>query len=106
MSVRLLCPWVPNLHHHALTFPILMGFSWVTDETVRDMLGRAVFVTESDVFLDDMGVHSRADGSRVRISQVADDEIVSLRERRFHAYEVFYRTERNSDAHSHQSVPV
>ena len=30
------------------------GFSWVIDEPVRDMLGRAVFVTEKDVFLGDM----------------------------------------------------
>ena len=78
------------------------GFSWVTDEPVRDMFGRAVFVTESDVFLGDMGVHSRADGSRVRFSQVADEESVSWRERRFHAYEVFSRTERNSDARGHR----
>ena len=49
------------------------GFSWVTDEPVCDILGRAVFV-------GDMGVHSRGDGSRVRMSQV--DEIVSWRERR------------------------
>ena len=70
------------------------------------MLGRAVFVSESDVFLGVMGVDSRADGSRVRTSQVADDEIVSLRERRFHAYEVFSRTERNSDARGHLSVPA
>ena len=53
-----------------------------------------------------MGVHSHANGSRVRISQVADDEISSLRERRFHAYEVFSRTERNSDAPTHLSVLV
>ena len=63
------------------------GFSWVFDELVRDMLGRAVFVID-DVFLGDKGLHS-ADWSRVRISQVADDEIVSWRERRFQAYEVF-----------------
>ena len=47
-----------------------------------------------------------SDGSRVRISQAADDKVVSWRERRFHAYEVFSRTERNSDARSHQSVPL
>ena len=42
-------------------------FSWVFVELVGDMLGRAVFVTKNDVFLGDMGVHSRADGSRVRL---------------------------------------
>ena len=83
------------------------GFTWVIDEPVRDMLGRAVFVTEKDVFLGEHGcVHSRADGSQVRISNVADEETVPWRERRFHAYEVFSRDERNPDAHSHQSVPV
>ena len=44
---------------------------------VCDVLGRAAFVTEEHVFLGQMGVHSRGDGSRVRISQVADAEIVS-----------------------------
>ena len=67
------------------------------------MFGRAVFVTVNGVY---MGVHSRADGSRVRISQVADDEFVSWRERRFHAYEVFSRTERKSDARGQRSVCV
>ena len=41
------------------------------------MLGRAVVVTEDDVLFGDVGVHSRADGSRVRISPVAVEEIVS-----------------------------
>ena len=36
----------------------------------------------------------------------ADDEVVSWREQRFHAYEMFSRTERNSDARGHLSVPV
>ena len=40
-------------------------------------LDEQCFVTDNDVFLGDMGVHSRADGSRVRISLVADEEIVS-----------------------------
>ena len=55
------------------------GFLWVIDELVRDMLGTSsfFFFAEGDVFLGDMGVHSRADGYRVRISQVADDEVVS-----------------------------
>ena len=70
------------------------GFSWVIHESVRDILGRAVFVTE------------RADGSRVRISQVADEEIVSWRERRFHAHEAFSGSGRNADARGHRSVPV
>ena len=56
----------------------VVGFSWVSDELVRGMVGRAVFVTENDVFLGEMGVHSRANGSRVRISRVADDEIVPV----------------------------
>ena len=87
-------------------FSDIDGLSWVMDEPARDTLGRAVFATENDVFLGDMGVHSRADGSRDRISQVADDEIVSWRERRFHAYEAFSCSERNADARSHRSVLV
>ena len=47
--------------------------------TQNQLLGRTFFVTENDVFLGDEGVHSQADGSRVRISQVADEEIVSWR---------------------------
>ena len=82
-----------------------MVFPGSLTNNVRDMLWRAVFAIENDVFLVDMGVHSRTDGSRVRISQVADDEIVSWHWRRFHAYEVFSRTERNSDARGHLSVP-
>ena len=39
------------------------GLSWVIDEPVGDMRGRAVSVTEDVVFLGDVGVHSRADGS-------------------------------------------
>ena len=62
------------------------GFSWVLDEPVDDMPGRAVSVTEGVVFLGDVGVHSLGDGSRIRILQAADDEIVSWRERRFHAF--------------------
>ena len=41
-------------------------------------MGEQFFVTENDVFQGDMGAHSRADGSRVRISQVVDDETVSV----------------------------
>ena len=70
------------------------AFSWVIDEPVRDMLGRAGFVT-----------HSRADGSRVRISPVADEEIVSWREHRFHTYEAFSRSKRNADARGQRSLP-
>ena len=40
-----------------------------------------------------MGVHSRGGGSRVRISQFADDELVSWRERPAHAFEVFPRSQ-------------
>ena len=36
-------------------------------EPVRDMLERAVFVTEIDVSSSDMGIHCRPDGTRVRI---------------------------------------
>ena len=39
-----------------------------------------------------------ADGSGVRISQVADGEIVSWREHRIQAHKVLSRTERDSDA--------
>ena len=78
----------------AREFPIYTTFrSRFIDELFRDMLGRAVFVTENDVFPGDIGVHSQADGSRVRISQIADDEIVSWRERRIHANEAFSAVE-------------
>ena len=69
-------------------------------------LGEQFFVTEDDVFLGDTGVRSRGDGSRVRSSQVADDENLSWRERRVHAYELFSRGERNSEVRGHRSVPV
>ena len=82
--------------------PNVDGFSWVIDEPVRDMLGRAVFATEDDVFLVDMEVHSRGDGSRVRILQVADDEVVSWRERRVHECDLFSRSERESDVRGHR----
>ena len=58
------------------------GFSWVLDEPVHDILGRAVLATEDDDFLGDVGVHSHGDGSRVRMTHVAEDEVVSLHERR------------------------
>ena len=61
------------------------GFSWVIDELVRDILGRAVFVTENDVFLGDMGVHSRGGGCGGRTSHVAVEEMVSCRDGRFAA---------------------
>ena len=69
-------------------------------------LGGANFVTEEDVFLDDMGVHFRGGVSRVRISEVADDEIVSWRERRVLACGLTSRCERNSDVQGHQSFTV
>ena len=59
----------------------------------------------NDVFLCDMGLHSRANGHQVRNSQVADEEIAPWR-RRFLACEASSRNERNSDARSHQSVHV
>ena len=43
------------------------GSSRVIDETISDVLGRAVLVTEDDVILEDVSVHSRSDGSRVRL---------------------------------------
>ena len=64
-----------------------MVFCGVFDEHIRDMLGRAALFTDSDVSLRDVGVCSPSDGSRVRISQVAVDEIVSWREPLFHAHE-------------------
>ena len=66
-----------TVSHHPIAFSTLMGFSWVFVELVGDMLGRTTLVIEDDVFLNDMGVHSRGDVSRVRMSQIADDEIVS-----------------------------
>ena len=56
--------------------------------------------------MGDVGAHFLSDGSRVRISQVADDKIVSWRERCVHACELFSRSERDSDARGHWSVLV
>ena len=53
-------------------------------------LGEQFWSLRNDVFLDDMGAHSRGGASRARISQVADDEIVSWRERRVHAVFCFF----------------
>ena len=58
-------------------------------------------VTEDVVFLGDFGVHSLGDGSRIRISQAADDEVVSWR-----ACELFSRSERDSDARGRRSVQI
>ena len=64
--------------------------------------GRAGFVTEDKRFRGDVGVYSRGDGSRVRRLQVADDEIVSWRERRAHADE-FFRSARIFAGRGHRS---
>ena len=77
------------------------GFSRVNDEPIRDLLGRTVVVTEDDVFLGDMGVHSRSDGSRVRIAHFADDLVVSWHERRVRVYELFGHTEQVSETQGH-----
>ena len=53
-----------------------------------------------------MGVHTRGNGSRVLMLQVADDEIVFWREGRVHAHELSSRSERLSVVPGHQSVPV
>ena len=73
------------------------GFSWVIDSPVRDMLGRAVFVTENELFLS---------APEFAFQRSRTMQIVSLRECRFHAFEVFSRTERNCDARGHRSVLV
>ena len=78
------------------------GFSWVIDEVIRDILWRAILVTEDDVFLGDMGVHFRSDASRVRFAHVADDGVVSWYERRGRAHELFGRTERGSETRGHR----
>ena len=46
------------------------------------------FVTEDDVFLNEMGVHCHRDFSRVHISLFADDEVGSWRGRRVRACEL------------------
>ena len=66
-------------------------------ELVGDLLGRAVFVTEGEAFLGDVGVFSRGDGSRVRISQFADDENASWCGR-------FSRCGLKKDVRGHQPV--
>ena len=47
------------------------GFSWVIDEPVCDRLGRAVFVTENNVFLGDMDFRSRTEESRLRTTKLS-----------------------------------
>ena len=80
------------------------GFLWVIGETVGGELGRAVFVTGAGAFLGVMGVYW--DGSRVRILQVAGDEIVSCRMRPADACELFSLGERISAVQGHRSVLV
>ena len=67
---------------------------------------RAVSVAEDFVFFGDIGVHSLGDGSRIRISLAANDEMVSWQERLVHARDLFFRSERGSDARGHWSVPA
>ena len=50
-----------------------------------------------------MGVHTRDDGSRVRIAHVADDEIVLWHERRVR-FESFGRIEREAETLAHGVV--
>ena len=67
-SVRLLCQGIPSQHHHPLAFSMLMVFRGSLTNLFVTCLDEQFLVTENDFFLGDMGVHSRADGSRVRIS--------------------------------------
>ena len=60
------------------------------------MLVRAVFVAEGVVLLAETGVHSLGDGTPIRISLAADDEMVSWQQRLVHACELFPRSERMS----------
>ena len=66
-------------HHNPLTFPIIDGFSRVIDEPVRDMLGTSSFLLSLRTMSSWVTwvFNLVTDGSRVRISLVADDEIVS-----------------------------
>ena len=57
------------------------------------MHGRETLVTKDDVFLRDIGVQSRDGVPRVRISEFAEDELVSWRGRRVRACELFSRCE-------------
>ena len=82
------------------------GFPWVIGEPVCGELGRAVFVTECEAFLGDMGVCPREDGSRVRMLQVADGETVSWRDWPAHAREMCSRIEPFCAVQGHRSVPV
>ena len=65
---------------------------------------RVFNVDEEDVFLDDMGVHSRGGVSRVRVPHLADDELVSWCGRRVRACELFSRCELNSGVRGRQSI--
>ena len=74
-------------------------------EPVGDVPGQASFVTEDDVFRRDVGAHSRAGVSRVRISQFADGEIVSWRGRCVRACELCSRCELSAVVQGHRPVP-
>ena len=50
----------------------------------RTTLSKTCSVTEDVVLFGETGVHSLVDGSRVRFSLAADDEMVSWQERLVH----------------------
>ena len=69
-SVRLLLPASAQpTPPSARVFPMLMVSRGSFDDPIRGIFGRAVLVTEDDVFLGDMGVHSRSGWSRIPMLQ-------------------------------------
>ena len=62
-------------------------------------------IAQDVVLFGDMDVHYLGDGSQIRISLAADDEMVSWQERLVHARILFSRSERGSDARGHQLLP-
>ena len=78
----------------------------VSDEPFEYVPVRAFSVAEDVVLSVDMGVHPLGDGSRIRISLAADDEMVSWQERLVGAHGLFSRGECDSGARGHRSFPV
>ena len=94
--------WILNLHHHPLAFPMFIVFRESSQNLFVTCLGDQFFVTENDVVCI-----SRAMGRKFAFHRSLTKKfslggsVVG-----FHAYEVFSRTERNSDARGHRSVPI
>ena len=90
---------------HPSAFPMVMVFLWSLTEPVDDGACEQFSVAEDVVFMTWVCI-PLGDGSRIRVSLAADDEMVSWQERLAHARELCSRSERVSDARGHRSVLV